>query len=190
MPETDPESPSDERLVSQIHADSAAWKTAFPELMRRHRSALLRRCQARLANVHDAEDAVQETVLRVYRSLGDFKGQASFRTWLFAIADNQCHTLAQKRRRYVLSNHIGEIEDEAVPVCAGQDDAQFLVFGTLASLPAGSRDILMLRYYRELSLNEIACTLDVGLSAAKMRLYRALDQFAEGYERAREGAAA
>jgi RNA polymerase sigma-70 factor (ECF subfamily) len=47
----------------------------------------------------------------------------------------------------------------------------------LARLPSKSRDVLMLRFYRDLSLEDIAVTLDVGLSAAKMRLYRAMAQF-------------
>ena len=175
----------DTELVASIRSRGKGWERAFPVLIRRHQPDLLRRCRARLANVHDAEDAVQETVLRAYRSLNGFKGEASFRTWLFTIADNQCNTLARQRMRYVLSDHLRELititGEGRQTEGATNEEVSELVRETLSALPAAAREVLVLRFFRELSIEEIAGTLGIGLSAAKMRLYRALDQFAARY---------
>ena len=59
-----------------------------------------------MRNRHDAEDALQETLLRAYRGLDRFRGQASVLTWLTTIADNQCASLARRRARQVVGEHL------------------------------------------------------------------------------------
>ena len=178
--------PGNPVLPARIDCREANVRDAFSILMARHRRDLLRRCRYRLGNHHDAEEALQETALRAYRGLGGFKGNASLRTWLFAIADNQCNTFTERRARRRISE---EVRARFV-VQARSDGAQAqdreatraAVHWTLAQLPEQARDILILRFFLELSLEEIAVTLGVGSSAAKMRLYRALGQFRRHYE--------
>ncbi|MFT5114947.1 MAG: RNA polymerase sigma-70 factor (ECF subfamily) [Parasphingorhabdus sp.] len=64
------------------------------------------RCFAYLRNCEDAEDAAQEAELRVFRAIRSFRQDASFRTWLFAIGDRQCHDIARKRSRHILSDNL------------------------------------------------------------------------------------
>ncbi len=177
---------NDASLVKLIHERAPAWQLALSVLLKRHHQALTNFCQNRLNNRQDAEDAVQETILRAYRSLHGFKGDAAFRTWLYAIAENQCRTLAVRRQRHVLSDHLRDMlalqkslpQGEATRAVANQ------VSSTLKGMPEKSRDVLMLRFFRDLSIEQIAHTLGIGLSAAKMRLYRAQHQFAAEYQRA------
>jgi len=175
----------DAELVARIRSRGKGWERVFPVLIRRHHADLMQRCRARLSNVHDAEDAVQETVLRAYRALSGFKGESSFRTWLCTIADNQCNTLARQRMRFVLSDHLRELiamADEGRQTDGSADEETTKqVREILSRLPAPAREVLMLRFFRELSIEEIARTLGIGLSAAKMRLYRALEQFTDRY---------
>ncbi len=173
---------TDEQLVGVFQAGGPRARVVYSELARRHRPDLVRRCRARLGNMADAEEAVQESLLRAYRGLLRFRRDACLRTWLFAIADNQCNTLHARRSRSVLSDHLRAsiaLHEESYRNLGHEGDFEqsSVVREVLAELPSPSRDVLMLRFYRDLSLEDIAVTLGVGLSAAKMRLYRAMSQF-------------
>ena len=173
----------DAQLVIDIQQRSAESVMLVEELLRRHHAALLQRCQRCLHNRHDAEDAVQETELRMIRGIGAFKGESTYRTWLFAIADNQCRTLLDRRVRNLMGEHLqamwkyAQISDQIEHQDhADRQDLRLLVAQVLNSLPVQSSEILSLRFYTELCMEEIAQLLGIGLSAAKMRLNRSLRQ--------------
>ena len=89
---------------------------AFQRLAEPHRAALRAYCYRMLGSLHDAEDAVQETLLRAWRKLATFEGRASFRTWLFRIACRACLDAMAMRRRRVLPSTWGLAADpEAAP---------------------------------------------------------------------------
>lgn len=167
-------------LESILHTESN-WRGMLSHLLGRHHQALLLRCRAYLKNREDAEDATQETELRAFKAIHLFRGDSTFRTWLFAIADRQCHDLAAKRRTHVLTEHIEALVEIAE---SGQRQRldEFELTNSIAramdQLPGSTRTLIELRFYRDYSLDEIALTCGIGLSAAKMRLYRALEQCA------------
>lgn len=72
---------------------------AFQQLAECHRRELRLHCYRMLGSIHDAEDAVQESLLRVWRGLGDFEGRASFRNWLYKIATHACLNMLAARQR-------------------------------------------------------------------------------------------
>ena len=173
---------SNEQLVDRFQTRGDMALAAYAELIQRHQADLFRRCHARLGNWADAEEAVQESLWRAYRGLPRFRGDAGFRTWLFSIGDNQCNTLHARRSRQMMGEHMRALialqEELRAPVDDLDDDALVRrVRDVLAGLPNPAREVLILRFYRELGLEEIATTLGIGLSAAKMRLYRAIRQF-------------
>lgn len=174
---------SDTTLIEIIRAQQRGWVRAISILFKRYENELLRRCQYRLGDFHDAEDVVQATLLRVYRAIRMFEGKSSFRSWLYTIADNQCNTLATRRSRHVLSEHLITLIDIHEHALRSHDafmDKEQVNL-TLNILPAKTKQILKMRYYMDLSLEEIAHTLGIGPSAAKMRLYRAQDTFKQHY---------
>ena len=157
-----------------------ANKAAFTQLIKQHRGDVLRRCMSYLKNRDDAEDATQETILRAFRGMDSFRGDSNFRTWLFAIADNQCHTLAAKRSRLVLiEENSGLLELEGLSACDREQNVSghtYWLHEALHKLPEMSRDIVILRFFSEMSLVEISLITGLSLSATKMRLYRALQE--------------
>ena len=177
---------SDEQLVFKIQNHEQDHQEAFVELLLRHRQGLLSRCWLHLKNRADAEEAVQETQVRVFRNLQGYKGEASFRTWLYTIADNQCNTIHVRRSKHLLNDHLQsliEIHQETQVYDENADETVIQqVREVMDDLPSQSRDVLMMRFHLELSLEEIAKNLGIGLSACKMRLYRAMAQFKEQFQ--------
>lgn len=170
----------EQALLKDILNQESNWRYQLSQLLQLHHSALFSRCYAYLRNREDAEDATQETQLRAYRAIRNFRQEAGFRTWLFAIGDRQCHDLTRKRARHILSDHLRsliEIHEQHLVTTAAPEGSDEMVKKAMTGLPRQEREVLMLRFYLELSLHEISAYLDLGLSATKMRLYRALGHF-------------
>jgi RNA polymerase sigma-70 factor, ECF subfamily len=167
------ESPGDDELVMRAQRELPYVTDAFEALMRRYNRAVYRTCRRMLDDHDEAEDAAQEIMLKVFHALRGFEGRASFKTWLFRITCNVCHTRYHHKVR----------EQQALVAYAGLVDVQVddsperLDAGRLlASVSTSERAVLTLRFVAELSVEEIADVLDLNLSAAKMRLYRAIEK--------------
>lgn len=171
---------SDEQLMDLIQMRQPNWRDLLSELLMRHHGSLVARCHAYLHNREDAEDAAQETELRAFRAIQNFRKDASFRTWLLAIAVRQCHDLARKRAKHALDEHLRAliaIHEQKLVSTPESADSRNQINNILTRLPRRERDVLMLRFYVDLSLKDMAAYLGLSLSATKMRLYRALEMF-------------
>jgi RNA polymerase sigma-70 factor, ECF subfamily len=135
-------------------------------------------CYRLLGRAEDAEDAVQATFVRAFRALPRFRGDSAPRTWLYRIATNEA--LGLLRRRKPLPEWTEEIP--GAPDGAGAVVERLAVRAALARLSPEHRAVLVLRLWEELSYGEIAAVLGISLSAVKMRLNRAREQFRRQYE--------
>lgn len=168
---------SDEALVDGARSGADQAAGYLDELLGRHRPSIFRRCVSMVGDRDDAEDVTQEVMIRAARGLGGYQGRSSFGTWLHAIARRECWTFTAKRGRQSIPEDVRckialhfspETQSPVNPISGKQLPRM------LAEMPHESRDILQLRYFRELPLPQIAVLLGMTLSAAKMRLYRAL----------------
>jgi RNA polymerase sigma-70 factor, ECF subfamily len=161
--------------------------TAVPEhtyrrLVEPHRAELHAHCYRMLGSVHDAEDALQEALLRAWRGLRRFEGRSSVRTWLYRIATNACLDLIA-RRPALNAEQIEPYPDEQLGVEDGvaspaaryeQRESVELAFITaLRHLPATQRAVLLLRDVLGFSAKETAEALDTTVASANGALRRA-----------------
>src|SRR5580692_9163391 len=110
----------------------------FASIAAQFRGELLAYCYRMLGSIDEAEDLVQETYLRAWRSFGGFEGRASARTWLYRIATNACLTALERRARRPLPAGLGAPdEDPAAPLVAGPEVPWLQPF---PGAPAGSGD--------------------------------------------------
>jgi RNA polymerase sigma-70 factor, ECF subfamily len=102
----------DERLTEAISGDRAA----FSALTEPHRRELLTHCYRMLGSLQEAEDLVQETLLRAWRRLDTFAGRSALRTWLYKIATNACLDALKRRPRRALPQHFRRASDAGEPL--------------------------------------------------------------------------
>ena len=154
---------------------------AFEELYGRHRDRLLRYCQYRLRDRHEAEDVAQEAFVRAWRSMPTFGGDRNFYPWLRVVASNLCTDALRKRSR---SEPAGELDLDSFqftdhPETArleAEDDRQ-MVRQALARLNARHQSALLMREDEGLAYEEIAARTGVSTSTVESLLWRARQSF-------------
>ena len=168
------------------------------------RPELLAHCYRMLGSVHDAEDQVQETLIRAWRSYGDFEGRASLRTWLYRIATNACLRAMENRARRPLPSGLGGPgQDPDAPLPPWRPEAAWLqpfpdallpapadpaavavsrasmrlaLIAALQYLPPRQRAVLILRDVLEWRAPEVADLLGTSTTAVNSMLQRARTQ--------------
>jgi RNA polymerase sigma-70 factor (ECF subfamily) len=155
---------------------------AFAQLVDRHQRGVCR-FVARLIGTRDAEDLAQEAFLRAHQALPRFRGESTFRTWLYRIARNLCWTELRKRGRRGESTMLGDdslevrlLPDDSVSDLAEESaraDLATRVREHVGTLPAPYREVLTLFYLDEMHYEEIAVILDVPIGTVKTWIHRA-----------------
>lgn len=164
-------------LVARAQVELPYDSSAYEMLMARYAGAIRAHCLRMCQNPHDAEDLTQEILVKVYFQLPKFRGESSFRTWLWRLVSNHCldHLRRQVSRPILVdTEELSEKDDEGQEArrVTTKIEAQDL----LRRLSDDERQILLLRLQIGLEFQEIADALGIGLSAAKMRYARSLEK--------------
>lgn len=149
---------------------------AYGALVRRHQDAVFNLLVKMTGNWHDADELAQEAFLRAYRKLGAYDARYSFKNWVITIAvnltKNRFRSVFRRRR---VEEFVANTPSATDPVTTPADPRLAAVDEALAHLPVNLRAPLLLRHVEGYSYEEIARTLGIGISAAKMRVMRARD---------------
>lgn len=172
-------------VESARHGD----KQAFGLLVQAYERPIFNLTYRMLGNAEEAEDAAQETFLRAYSRLKQYDPAMKFSTWLFSIANHHCIDRLRKRRMTyisiddnpVLENMESELPRPEHQAVDGEEAAS--IQALVAQLDPDYRTPLVLRYWEELSYEEIAASLDMTVAAVKSRLFRARQQLMALYQK-------
>jgi RNA polymerase sigma-70 factor (ECF subfamily) len=174
---------SEELLVSAAKSGDAV---AFVELSKRHSNKILRRVYRIVKNRQDAEDVLQESLLRAFLHLKNFEGRSSFSSWVTRIAINFALMSLRKKRghteismEFIDDNHgvlyCWEPKDpaESPESHYSRREREDLLAGAIRSLPPTLRQVVQMKFIDGRSGEEVAQTLGISVPAAKSRLARA-----------------
>ena len=177
------ETVSEQELIGSI---LAGQRDNFHLLIRPYETQLYRTAFALMRNEAEAEDVVQDAVLKAYRKLASFRGDSKFSTWLIAITLNEARARLRRENRVMIDSLDAQPEERGdftpaaltdwreVPLAAlERQEIRELVQSAVAQLPDAYREIVTLRDVEELSVNETAALLGISISLVKVRLHRA-----------------
>ena len=186
-----------------LEAARGGDESAFESLIAAHRGELQAHCYRMLGSIQDAEDAVQEALLRAWRGLPRFEGRSSLRSWLYRIATNTClDTVAKRPKRVLPIDHGPQIDAHGDPgapmvettwiepypdemlgledfspgpeaVLEQRESIELAFIAALQLLPPNQRAVLILREVLGYSARETAATLETSVASVNSALQRA-----------------
>lgn len=143
---------------------------AYVELVERHYRCVFAVCMGVFGNIHDAEDAAQETMIRGLDKIDTLKDQRQFKCWITSIAKNLCLDIyRQRKRQQRLCEQKAELQESE----RGGHDYGFDIKEAIAKMPVELRLPLVLYYFENKSAKSIAEMLEISHSGACQRLRRA-----------------
>lgn len=147
------------------------------ELVSAYQAELLRFCYVRMQDRMLAEDAVQETFMKAYRRLPMYRDDGHEKAWLYRIALNVCRDMLRSGWFRRINRHITPelLPEESSP----PDDEEIALSMAIHSLPEKSREVVLLYYYQNFTVTEIAHILSIRQSSVSERLQRARAQLKE-----------
>jgi RNA polymerase sigma-70 factor (ECF subfamily) len=196
-----------DELVDALSVDGTPTNTVqtdreFVQATDRYRRELMAHCYRMLGSVHDAEDLLQETYLRAWRSYHGFEGRSSMRTWLYRIATNACLNALESKARRPLPTGLGNpssdpadplVESNEVPwlepvpdsffnggdpasVITSRESVRLALIAALQHLPPKQRATLVLREVLQMPAAEVADVMETSVPAVNSSLQRARAQ--------------
>lgn len=161
-------------------------RAAFDSLFEKYQDYVYNIVNGIVGKSEEAHDVTQEVFVQVYKALPTFRRGSRFATWLYRIAVNRAVDAARASKAWrwlPLMETLRATPDPADSPARSLDRKveQSAVQKVLQLVPLQHRDVLVLRYYQDLSIEEIAEVLGCSLAAAKVRLHRARQHFKEKY---------
>ncbi len=144
---------------------------AFEALLAAYQDKVFRLCYSMLGDRAQAEDAAQESFLRIWKSMDRYRGESAIGTWIFSITRNVCLTAISKRARVAPLEAAEHLQPET-------PDRTRDIFDLVRQLPENYRQVVMLFYMEDRSYDEVARMLDLPLGTVKTHLHRARQQLA------------
>ena len=168
---------SDEQILSLL-LDEKSVERGFRLLMEKYQERLYYQVRRLVVEHDDANDVIQNTMIKVFRNVANFKGNSKLYTWLYRIATNEAITFLNKKKQKSASSLDNEEsllanQLKADPFFDG-DEVQMRLQLALNSLPEKQRIVFNMRYYDEMSYNDISEVLETSVGALKASYHHAV----------------
>ena len=159
-------------------ADPASRNLAFNQLVRKYQQKVYWHVRKMVVDHDDADDLTQDTFVKVWNHLANFRQDASLYTWIYRIATNEClNFLSSKRRKFLLPlNDVGEelaAKMEADPNLAG-DEVELKLQKAILRLPDKQRLVFNLKYYEDMKYEDMAEVTGTSVGALKDSYHHAV----------------
>ena len=166
---------SDAQLIDRVLAGD---RRAFASLVERYRDRLGRYALRMLGNQADAEEALQDTFVRAFRSLGNCSPPDRFGAWVFAILVNRCRTAAARRARVsdVLVTNDDALAWASVDHSEERDALREAIDWAVAQLPSDQREAFLLKHVEDLEYETMEQLTGVRAATLRMRVFRAREE--------------
>ena len=187
---SDPRKVENEKEKELIARAQQGDRAAFAALVRAHQNEVYTLARRLVGDPHLAADVTQEALIRAWRALPSFRGDAQLSTWLHRITVNTAWTQKKKAKKYVGAplddlKEIAAPEGPDHPAVAGElAELRGRLRAALDRLPEGQRQVVVMKDVYGWSHAEIAETMDISVTAAKVRLHRARAKLAKDLEEA------
>jgi RNA polymerase sigma-70 factor (ECF subfamily) len=169
---------SDQEILNLLHRDSSGREEAFRLLLTTYRERVYWLVRRTLVIHDDADDVTQEVFIRIWKALPAFRGESSLFTWIYRIATNEVNRYLKKRRLQVFIPWNDTAE--RVAHCLADDrffqgsEAERLLFKAISLLPEKQRLVFSMRYFDELSYEEISRIVGTSEGALKASYHHAM----------------
>lgn len=166
----------------QALTDPSTRERAFSRLVKEYGPALHRHIIRLVTSGADADDVLQNTLVKAYRGMGKYRGDSKIYTWLYRIATNESLTWLDQRRRRRSTDLEGEGQWVAAQLTAEPwfdgDDAQRKLHAAIAELPDKQRVVFNMRYFEEMPYQDISDSLGTSVGALKASYHLAAKKVA------------
>ena len=173
---------SDKQLIERIQNEDA---TAFKELVEKHQTKVINVCNGFTHNYEDAQDIAQDVFIEVYKSIGKFRSEAKFSTWLYRISVNKALNFIRdnKKNKWFQSLDLLFVSDKNISNNSFIDESEEdniektekakIIHQAINSLAENQKIAFTLSKYEDLSYKEIAEVMKVSLSSVESLMFRA-----------------
>ncbi|MBY0086500.1 sigma-70 family RNA polymerase sigma factor [Brevibacillus sp. M2.1A] len=168
-------------LREQVLLAKQGDREAFIAVVKQVESSLYHTAKSILKKEEDIADALQETILKAYKSLHSLREPQFFKTWMFRILINECNKIVANRSRNVL------VDEFPTQLSLSPKDEHIDLRDAVERLDEQQRLVIVLHYFEDMPLRQVAEVLEISESAAKMRLSRARNNLMEKLTTFREG---
>lgn len=169
-----------ELLVQLQNSSGATYERAFGQLVHLYGNRLYQHLQGMLGNTTDAEDVLQDVLVKVYRNVGNFQRKSQLYTWLYRIATNEALTFLDKRKRKLgiirPTDTIPDHRREGSAAQDGPDEATIKrkLQEAIDRLPTKQKQVFCLRYFDEKNYQEIAAITGTSMGGLKASYHHAV----------------
>ena len=158
-------------------------ESGFRMLVEKFQSPMYWHIRRMIVSHDDAEDVLQETFIKIFRHLDDFRAESSLSTWIYRIATNECIRFLNRRKEQAVSTE--EVQDELMNKLMAseyidyENDMEVKFQKAILTLPEKQRLVFNLRYYDELKYEEISRITDTKVETLKANYYFAKEKIKE-----------